>query len=261
MLGLGTVVTSIDSGQIYKELSELSNYADLDIHFDFSTLTGAHGDEVTAVTNLGKTGANNDIDSNEGTPLLDRTTLSRSCVVFDGSNEVLDLANSYTTTGKPCTFFIVFQRDDVSNDYVVANADDGATDFVRFTASGGTDQTTMAGEDAVSTNTNNTNPTGTSINYTQVINVPTVIAFRRDTAGSIALYADNGLFIAQKTNAAIKAAANFTLGAIGGTTSGSLADLTGYIGEVGLYDADISEEEIITLTKELSTKWGISRRS
>ena len=34
MLGLGTAVTSIDSGQIYKELSELDQYASLDIWFD-----------------------------------------------------------------------------------------------------------------------------------------------------------------------------------------------------------------------------------
>ncbi len=259
MLGLETAVTSIDSGQIYKELSELDNYADLDIHFDFSTLTGAHGDEVTAVTNLGAAGSGKNINSNEGTPLLDRTTLSRSCVVFDGSDEVLDMAASYTTTGKACTFFIVFQRNDVSNDYVVANADDGATDFIRFTASGGTVQTSMASEDAVSTNTNNTN--SSTIDYTQVINTPTILAFRRIANGSMYFYADNGLYIAAKANAAIKAAANFTLGAIGGTTSGSLADLTGFICEVGLYDADIGEAATITLTKELSTKWGISRRS
>ena len=74
-------------------------------------------------------------------------------------------------------------------------------------------------------------------------------------------YADNGLYIAAKGNAAIKAAANFTFGAIGGTTSGSTSDLTGYIGEIGLYDADIGEAAIITLTKELSTKWGVNRRS
>ena len=32
MLGLGTTTTSIDSGQVYKELYELDNYADLDIN-------------------------------------------------------------------------------------------------------------------------------------------------------------------------------------------------------------------------------------
>ena len=56
MLGLGTSVTNIDSGQVYKELSELSNYSNLDIHFDFSTLTGGHGDAVIAVHNMGNTG-------------------------------------------------------------------------------------------------------------------------------------------------------------------------------------------------------------
>ena len=59
MLGLGTAVTNIDSANIYKELSELNNYADLDIHFDFSILEGAHGDEVTEIKNLGQSGATN----------------------------------------------------------------------------------------------------------------------------------------------------------------------------------------------------------
>ena len=49
MLGLGTAVTNIDSANIYKELSELDNYADLDIHFDFSTIEGTNGIDVTAV--------------------------------------------------------------------------------------------------------------------------------------------------------------------------------------------------------------------
>ena len=259
MLGLGTAVTNIDSANIYKELSELNNYADLDIHFDFSTIEGTNGIDVTAVKNAGQAGVTNTIDSAEGTPYLDTITLSRHCVAFAGSDDILDFNTSYTTSGKPCTFFIVIQRIDVSNDYVVANAHDGATDFVRFTASGATIQTAMAGETAVSTNTNST--AQSTIDYTQVAQVTTVLAFRRVTNGSIYFYADNGLYIAAKSNAAIKAAANFTLGAIGGTTSGSLADLTGYIGEVGLYDADIGEEAIITLTKELSTKWGVNRRS
>ena len=88
MLGLGTTITSIDSGQIYKELSELSNYADLDIHFDFSTLAGDHGVEIADVANSGQTGLTNRIDSNEGSPTLDRTTMSRATVNFDDTEEV-----------------------------------------------------------------------------------------------------------------------------------------------------------------------------
>ena len=36
MLGLATTAASIDSHVIHKELSELDNYADLDVWFDFS---------------------------------------------------------------------------------------------------------------------------------------------------------------------------------------------------------------------------------
>jgi len=57
MLGLGTSLASIDSHVIHKELSELDNYTDLDIWFDFSRTLGNQGDTVTAVTNLGYIGA------------------------------------------------------------------------------------------------------------------------------------------------------------------------------------------------------------
>ena len=130
MLGLGASSTSIASANIYKELSELENYADLDIHFDFSLLTGANGDEVTAVTNLGAGGATYNIDSNVTTPLLDTTTLSRNSVLFNTSNDVLNMAAEYTTTGKAYTLFVVFQKDDTSKDVVISA--DGNDNYLKI---------------------------------------------------------------------------------------------------------------------------------
>ena len=260
MLGLGTSVTSIDSGQIYQELSELSNYTDLAIHFDFSTLSGDHGSEVTAAGNLGGAGASSNISSNSGTPLLDRNKLGgRASVAFDGNDDILIIDRPFPSTAKDFTFFIVMQRADVSNDYAIAGSSDGVTDYIRFTASGGSIQTVMEEKDAVTTTTSNTN--GSTVDYTQVADVPTVLVFRRAEEGELYIYADNGLYIAAKTNEAMLAAAKFTIQAIGGTTSGSLSDFTGNIGEVGMYDADIGEESAIILSKELSTKWGVNRTS
>ena len=110
MLGLGTSVTSIDSGQIYKELSELSNYDDLDIHFDFSTLTGVHGSEVTAATNLGESGAGNNISTNSGTPVLDRENFGgRSSVAFTSGGDYLNMNRTIESAGTSFTLFVVLQ--------------------------------------------------------------------------------------------------------------------------------------------------------
>ena len=54
MLGLATTAASIDSHVIHKELSELDNYADLDVWFDFSRTHGNQGDEISSFSNLGQ---------------------------------------------------------------------------------------------------------------------------------------------------------------------------------------------------------------
>ena len=260
MLGLGTTITSIDSGQIYKELSELSNYADLDIHFDFSTLAGDHGVEIADVANSGQTGLTNRIDSNEGSPSLDRETMSKSSIVFDGGNDILDFAANYTTTGKPFTFFIVFQKADLSNDSLIVNADDGTTDYIKTAGgSAASIQTKMDGEAAVTTVLNST--AGSTKDYSIVANTPTVLVIRRDGTGILYFYADNNLFIATKDSTAGKAAANFTIGAVGGSTASGAtsSDWTGNVGELGLYDGDVGELALGDILASLCTKWGVER--
>ena len=261
MLGLGTSVTSIDSGQIYKELSELSNYLDLDIHFDLSTLSGDHGDSVVDVVNVGAKGATCSIDSAEGAPTLDRTSLSRACVDFPNSGDndnILDMAASYTTTGKAMTFFIVFQWDAAATNTLVATADDSDDDYFLLTT-GGRGKFRLAGGTAVNVTTSNTS--SSTINYTPAINTPIVYLIQRVVDGGFNIYADNNLLIASVDDpGGFNDLANFTLGAIGGTTSGSIVDFNGKVCEVGLYDVDILEGNIAILLESLCTKWGINRR-
>jgi len=261
MLGLGTSVTSIDSGQIYKELSELSNHADLDIHFDFSTLEGDHGDAVVDVLNVGATGVTNSIDSAEGAPTLDRTSLSRACVDFPNSGDndnILDMAANYTTTGKPMTFFIVFQWDAAATNTLVTDADDSADDYFLLTT-GGRGKFRMAGGSVTNLITSNTS--GSTVDYTPVINTPIVYLIQRVADGSFNVYADNNLLIAYASDPGGRNDdANFTLGAIGGTTSGSIVDFNGKVCEVGLYNADIGDANVQILLESLCTKWGINRR-
>ena len=87
------------------------------------------------------------------------------------------------------------------------------------------------------------------------------VALKED--GSFNVYADNNLLIASVNDpGGTNDDANFTLGAIGGTTSGSIVDFNGKVCEVGLYDADIDESgaNIAILLESLCTKWGINRR-
>ena len=255
MLGLGTTLASIDSGQIYKELSELDNYADLDIHFDFSTLTGAHGATVTAATNLGAGGATNNINANDGTPLVDTTTLNKKSVAFDGTNDILSLASAYTTTSKACTFFMVFYKTDTTNDIFVQKANNNSDDM--FKISGASNKTLIvayAGDDTVSIVMNATDST---TSWVMPVNVPVVLVIARNPSGNVYVYAmRDGDLVASKTTATMQEGASFTLGAIGGSTA-TTQDWTGNIAEFGMYDAMLDSPKIKTLCRELSTKWGI----
>ena len=256
MLGLGTTIASIDSGQIYKELSELANYADLDIHFDFSTITGlVHGDDFEAATNLGAAGSGKNIDGKNGTPTIDTTTMSRNSVSFDGTDDILTMAAAYTTSGKAFTFFIVFNKVNDSNDLAVANAVNSDEDYFIIKDDGNDVQTRFNGEDAVSIAMDSTSNSTVNYSYTSTYNG--VMVIRRESNGVVEIFVDNGVFAARKANTAVKAGADFTLGAIGGTTSGSLADMGGTIGEVGIYDVGLSDANAIILAQELSRKWGV----
>ena len=261
MLGIGSsgnISPDVTSPMLYDDLSSLASYSELDIHFDFSKLgeTYVHDEAVGSVANLGAAGSDYEINSAEGTPTYKTNVVNgRSAVFFDGTDDILDMKADYVTSGKHMTLFIVFQKDDVSNDHILASADNTETDFIRTAASGGSIVFKGENQTAVTITTNNTNDS--SVDYTLRAEVPTIYVVRRNAAGEIFIYADRGGFIAQKTNTAAKAAATFKLGAIGGTTSGTKADIGGYICEVGLYDADIAEAAIETLMVHLSDKWGV----
>ena len=253
MLGLGTSATSIDSGTIYKELSELANSADLDVHFDFSKLTGTHGDAVAAAANLGQ--ADVTIDAKNGTPTLDTTTMSRNSVSFDGTDDILKMSGAYTTTNKAFTFFIVFNKLDDTNDVAVAAAYNSEEDYFIIKDSGNDIATRFNNETGVTIGMDST--ANSTINYSYTSTYNGVLVIQRVGSGAVEIYADNGLYVAKKSNEATKAGATFTLGAIGGTTAGSLADMGGTIGEVGIYDTALSDADAIILAQELSRKWGV----
>ena len=153
------------------------------------------------------------------------------------------------------TFFIVFQWDAAATNTIVANTDDGDDDYLLLTT-GGRAKFRMAGGTAANIITSNTN--GDTVDYTPEIDTPTVYLIQRDSDGNCLFYADNNILIATLSDTGD---ANFTLGAIGGTTSGSIVDFNGKVCEVGLYDEDISVDNVAILLESLWTKWGINRRA
>jgi len=338
MLGLGTSLASIDSGQIYKEADEFANAADLDVWFDFGLLTGAQDSEVGAATNLGNLGTgggsrsftdatcdyNNgtaiamdstagiavsmevagtgipegayveeitsatefllsastsggavtngtltftstatsyNITSNVDAPTLDYVLMPRASVKFDGtSEEALALTSTYTTTGKAYTWFIVLYRPDDTNDAIIANAVDGA-EYFALRGSGGSIRIAKADMSSVRTVAFNTTG-GSTVDYTYQdasdagSNGIQILIYNRNSSGVIKIYNHLGQYIATNSNAHVKEAANMTVGSLGGTSSSSLADFNGNIGEFGIYDEDITAANCIELAKNLAIKWG-----
>ena len=261
MLGLGTSITSIDSAQIYKEADEFADAAELDVWFDFGLLTGAQDSEVTAVTNLGIGGSTYNIDANVDVPTLDYVLMHRPSVKFDGSsNEALELASAYSTTGKPYTWFIVLYRAEDSNDVIISNALDGA-EYFSLRGNGSSIRVAMADMSSDRTIAFNSTGGGT-VNYTYQdasdadSNGIQIIVYNRNSSGVVKVYNHLGQFITTNSNAHLKAAADMTVGAIGGTSSGSLADFNGNIGEFGMFDADIDIVNCVELAKNLAIKWG-----
>ena len=255
MLGLGTSLTSIDSASIYRELSELANYADLDLHYDFSLLAETDGTEITSARNLGQ-GSSLDIASNTGAPSLDASiAFSRKSVKFDASDEILNMEAEYTTTNKAFTLFIVFNKADVSNDITVSSASNANSIKLEQ------DVITMQLGSSSAFTIDHGSTSGSTVDYEIQASTPTLFLIRRNAGGSVFVYADNFIYIASKGNAAAKAGATFAIQHIGGTEEGTIADFTGNVGELGVYDTALSTTDIEVLMKELCKKWGITRAS
>ena len=86
-----------------------------------------------------------------------------------------------------------------------------------------------------------------------------MLVYNRNSSGVVKVYNHLGQFITTNGHAHIKEAANMTVGALGGSSDGSITDFNGNIGEFGVYDADIGSAQSIVLAKELATKWGASQ--
>lgn len=266
MIGLGTSLSHADSTiTSILEADELGAFsADLDIWFDFSdasTVVGVQDAAISDIRNLGQAGAEYNIDAVVDEPTIDHLLMHKQSVKFNGtSNEALSLAAPYTTTGKAYTWFIVLYRPDDSNDAIIASAADGA-EYFQLRGSGASIK--IAKADMSSDKTITFSSTGGStINYTYQdasdagSNGIQVIVYNRSSTGVVNIYNHLEDYIATSTNSVVKSAADMTVGALGATSSGSITDFTGNIGEFGVFDADIGGANSKKLAGNLARKWG-----
>ena len=107
MLGLGSTLMG---GAPSPEFTAAS-ISNLDLWYDFSTLTGSDGDAITSFANGGNAGSDYNLGQSDAgkKPLLETGDMSLNSVKFDNSDDRLNLDNVYVTTDQTFTVFIVFE--------------------------------------------------------------------------------------------------------------------------------------------------------
>ena len=92
-----------------------SDISNLDLWYDFSTISGTTGDNVTAFANAG--GAGDDYDLTQDTaadiPTLNTSEMGANCLDFQSgsttADDSLELDNAYETTGGTFSIFVVYE--------------------------------------------------------------------------------------------------------------------------------------------------------
>ena len=264
-LGLGNMLTGVAA------LSEFTpaSISNLDLWYDFSTVTGSNGDAQASFANAGGGGSNYDLaQSTAGSrPTLDTSELALNSLDFDSDR--FDLANAYLTTDQTFSIFIVYEVDATGDvDTFIAGSSAGANQFgvynqknvtTRFNAdvTGSlngveyirTDQTTQdAGYGGSAT---------TTTAYTLTAD-PEILVLTRPADEEIKIYNKAGALIGLSTSTTNNHAnTNFEIDHIG-LQSGGAAETNGVIGEIGVYNKTLSAGEVSSLITHLAAKWSIS---
>ena len=266
MLGLGN---TLSGGAALSTAFTAASISDLDLGYDFSTLTGSNGDAVSSFANAGAGGSNYDLSQGTGgvQPNLDTSELALNSLDFD--NDKFQLANAYLTTDQTFSIFIVYEVDATGDvDTFIAGSTTGANQFgvynhknvtTRFNAgvTGSlnnveyirTDQTTQdAGYGGSAT---------TTTSYTLTAN-PEILILTRAADEEIRIYNKAGALIGLSTSTTNNHAnTNFQIEYIG-AQSNTASPNNGVIGELGVYNKTLSADEVSTLAAHLAAKWSIS---
>ena len=266
MLGLGN---TLSGGAALSTAFTAASISDLDLWYDFSTLTGSNGDAVSSFANAGAGGSNYDLSQGTGgvQPNLDTSELALNSLDFD--NDKFQLANAYLTTDQTFSIFIVYEVDATGDvDTFIAGSTTGANQFgvynhknvtTRFNAgvTGSlnnveyirTDQTTQdAGYGGSAT---------TTTSYTLTAN-PEILILTRAADEEIRIYNKAGALIGLSTSTTNNHTnTNFQIEYIG-SQSNTGSPNNGVIGEIGVYNKTLSAGEVSSLVTHLVAKWSIS---
>ena len=265
MLGLGSTLMG---GAPSPEFTAAS-ISNLDLWYDFSTVTGSNGDAQASFANAGNAGSDYDLAQSSSSlrPTLDTSELALNGLDFDGDK--FQLANAYLTTDQTFSIFIVYEVDATGDvDTFIAGSTTGANQFgvynhknvtTRFNAgvTGSlnnveyirTDQTTQdAGYGGSAT---------TTTSYTLTAN-PEILILTRAADEEIRIYNKAGALIGLSTSTTNNHAnTNFQIEYIG-AQSNTASPNNGVIGELGVYNKTLSADEVSTLAAHLAAKWSIS---
>ena len=260
MIGLGIKISAYDN-LAHKITAPLDIPFSLPFYFDFSLSTGDDGDAITTsgdlskgLTNLGS-GGTTYLASPSGGVALDTDTFTTrlNSFRFDGSDDKLTLANGLTTTNKSLTAFAAYRTDDVGgtsssdDDCLFSKTDTNGQDKIVLTQANVV-QFRANANTAVNITTNNTS--NSTVSYSFSDDAVEVLVLRRDTSGNVSLYNKAGDFIGYS---ATTDGANFECQSICDLGANEFG---GFVGEIGMYDADIGDQYARDLARYLNERWG-----
>ena len=272
MLSLGLKI-GLGSPRVRNTGFAPSDISNLDLHYDFSTLTGSNGDAVSSFANAGGAGSSYNLSQSTGgsQPTLNTSELSLNSVDF-ASGDFLELGSNYTTTGETFTIFVVYEVDATADIDTFMAGDSGAINqfgvynhknvTTRFNGNEGagslngieyirTDQTTQdAGYGGSATSTTA---------YTLTAD-PEILVVTRDASSNkeIRVYNKNKALIGLSSSPSGAASdTNFLIGQLGRQAGGG-GTTAGVIGELGLYNKTLTVSEVNQVIDYLTSKWSIS---
>jgi len=267
MLSLGLKI-GLGSPRVRGASFAPADFGNLDLHYDFSKLTGSDGDAISSFANEGAGGSAYNLSQSTGAsqPTLSTSAMSANSASFDNSNDRLDSGSAYVTTDQTFTFFCVFETGQAGTDAFFAGDVGNNLNFIQLAGANGVAiQTKFVGNTAGSSNSSittkidGTQSTGTDgdINYTYRVSTPEILIITRDASENIRFFNHTGGLMATSTSDATDSDTNFRFQRLGTAGTGG-SPFDGNIGEIGLYNIKLSDSQVSTLASYLSSKWSVS---
>ena len=244
MLAIGSLAAHSDFSN---EISKTNP----NVWFEFNQLNLAAGATISdTIKNQGTDYSQFDISGIGGNPIVGAVGLmSLKSIDFDGTDDNLRLANTFTSTNKAFCVACAFHKDDGGNDVLISENPDGTGFYIRIAGSNGRIDMRM-GE---SYDTNK----AFDISPDYSANRDNLVIINRNTSGHVFIYNQNvgSTPIASNTsNADILAMPKMIFQNIGASAN----DIDGQIGEFMVWDRELTATEIENVQREMTLKWSMA---